>query len=171
MTARPQWTTRPESDSDVEAVRRITVAAFETSDEADLVDDLRRGPGWIDGLSMLAVDDGGNPVGHALLTRCHIGDTPALCLAPCSVLPRYQRTGAGSAAIRAVLAAAKQRGERLVTVLGHADYYPRFGFTRASGHGVRMNVAVPDESLMVLALDDGPIPIGAIRYAAAFGDI
>ena len=58
-----------------------------------------------------------------------------------------------------------------MTVLDHPDYYPRFGFTRASAHGVRMNVDVPDEALMVLALDEHPIPSGAIRYAAAFGDI
>lgn len=171
MTTRPQWTTRPETDADIAAVRRINLAAFETADEADLVDALRRDPAWIDGLSMLAVDDSGTPVGHALLTRCHIGDTPAVCLAPCAVLPQYQRTGAGAAAIRAVLDAARRRGEQSVTVLGHPDYYPRFGFTRASEHGVRMNIDVPDEALMVLALGEHPIPTGAIRYAAAFGDI
>ncbi len=107
---------------------------------------------------MLSVDADGEPVGFALLTRCHIGDTPALCLAPCAVLPQYQRTGAGSAAIRAVLDAAKQRGEHFVTVLGHPEYYPRFGFTRASAHDVRMNVVVPEDALMVLALGGRPDP-------------
>lgn len=68
------WTTRPESDSD--AVRRILLAAFDTAEEADLVDALRRDPAWVDGLSMLTVDADGEPVGFALLTRCHIGDTP-----------------------------------------------------------------------------------------------
>lgn len=171
MNAHPHWTTRPETTADIESVRRITLAAFDTTEEADLVDALREDPAWIDGLSMLAVNDDGKAVGHALLTRCHIGDTPALCLAPCSVLPEYQGTGAGSAAIRAVLESAKERGEQFVTVLGHPDYYPRFGFVRASEHGVRMNVEVPDDALMVLALDGRPIPSGAIRYAAAFGDI
>ncbi|MCA1006492.1 N-acetyltransferase [Rhodococcus hoagii] len=171
MNTHTHWTTRPETTTDIESVRRINVAAFETAEEADLVDALRQDPAWIDGLSMLTLDDDGAPVGHALLTRCHIGDTPALCLAPCAVYPEYQRTGAGSAAIRAVLDAARQRGEHFVTVLGHPDYYPRFGFTRASEHGVRMNVEVPDDALMVLALDGRPIPSGAIRYAAAFGDI
>lgn len=165
------WTTRPESDTDSDAVRRILLAAFDTAEEADLVDALRRDPAWVDGLSMLTVDADGEPVGFALLTRCHIGDTPALCLAPCAVLPQYQRTGAGSAAIRAVLGAAKQRGEHFVTVLGHPEYYPRFGFTRASAHDVRMNVDVPEDALMVLALDGRPIPGGTITYAAAFGDI
>ncbi|NLU83919.1 N-acetyltransferase [Rhodococcus sp. HNM0569] len=167
----PHWTTRPEEPTDVEAIRGILLAAFDTPEEADLVDELRRSGAWIDGLSMVAVDAAGDPVGHALLTRCHIDDTPALCLAPCSVLPEHQRTGAGTAATTAVLDAARARGEHAVTVLGHPEYYPQFGFTRASRHGVRMKAEVPDEALMVLALDGTPIPGGTIRYAAPFGDI
>lgn len=86
------------------------------------------------------------------------------------VLPAYQRRGVGSAAIRAVLDAAQGSGETLVVVLGHADYYPRFGFTRASGSGVRVSFEVPDEALMVLALDPPrAVPGGIVRYAAAFG--
>ena len=55
-------------------------------------------------------------MGHALLTRCHVGGTPALALAPCAVLPRVQRRGAGSAAISAGLEAARPMGEKLVLV-------------------------------------------------------
>lgn len=131
----------------------------------------RRDPAWIDGLSIATLDDTGALVGHALLTRAHIGDTAALCLAPRAVLPQYQKTGAGSAAIRAAFDAAKAMGEHFVTVLGHPEYYPRFGFTRASTHGVAMKVSVPDEALMVLSLDGEPLPSGGIRYAAAFDDI
>lgn len=171
MTTPRQWLTRPETDADIASVRRINLAAFETAEEADLVDTLRTDPGWIDGLSMLSAAEDGTPAGYALLTRCHIGDVAALCLGPCAVTPEYQRTGAGSAAIRAVLEAAGQRQERFVTVLGHPAYYPRFGFARASGHGVRMRDEVPDDALMVLALDGSPIPAGVIRYAAPFGDI
>lgn len=171
MSTRTHWTTRAETAADIAAIREINLAAFDTAEEADLVDVLRRDPAWIDGLSIVAVDDTGAPVGHTLLTRAHIGDTPALCLAPCAVLPRYQRTGAGSAAIRAALDAATQRGEQFITVLGHPGYYPRFGFTRASEHGVTMKVDVPDEALMVLSLDGKELPPGTIRYAAAFGDI
>ncbi|GGX91708.1 GNAT family N-acetyltransferase [Streptomyces fructofermentans] len=163
------WITRTETGADVPAVREIVLAAFGTPAEADLVDALRADAAWIDGLSVVSAGDDGRPVGHALLTRCHIGDTPALCLAPCAVLPEYQRTGAGSAAIRAALAAARERGERFVTVLGHPDYYPRFGFTRASAHGIGLSIEVPDEALMVLALHDDALPSGTIRYAAPFG--
>ncbi|GAA1007508.1 acetyltransferase [Streptomyces sp. F-3] len=165
------WITRAETRADVPAVRDILLAAFPTSAEADLVDALRADPAaWIEGLSLVAADTTGHPVGYALLTRCHIGTAPALCLAPCAVRPERQRTGAGSAAIRAALDAARSLGEHHVVVLGHPDYYPRFGFTRASEHGIRLTVDVPDDALMALSLDaDHPLPGGTVRYAAPFG--
>ena len=170
MSSHGRWLTRPETGPDFPLIRAITVAAFDTPLEADLVDALRAGPAWIDGLSMVTTNADGDPVAHALLTRCHIDQVPALCLAPCSVHPHHQRSGAGSAAIRAVLQAAADLDERYVTVLGHPEYYPRFGFTRASAHGIRVPFDVPDEALMVQALDPGSRPPGGtIRYAAAFG--
>ncbi|MGK5632028.1 GNAT family N-acetyltransferase [Streptomyces sp. URMC 123] len=163
------WATRPETEADIPAVRAILLAAFDTPLEADLVDALRADAAWIDGLSVVATDATDHPVAHALLTRCHIGDTPALCLAPVSVRPERQRTGAGSAAIRAALDAARDRGEHYVTVLGHPEYYPRFGFERASAHGIGLTIDVPDEAMMALSLDGGPLPSGTVRYAAPFG--
>lgn len=164
------WKTRAETSADVGAVRAINLAAFDTDAEADLVEALRADPSWIPGLSLLAIDEEGTPVGHALLTRCHIGTVPALCLAPCAVLPEYQRRGVGSAVIRAALDAARGRGERYATVLGHPAYYPRFGFTPASAHSIGAGIDVPDEALMAMALDrSGPLPGGTIRYAAPFG--
>ncbi len=164
------WTTRAETSADIPAIRDIVLSAFETSLEADLVDALRADPCWIEGLSLVSTDENDRPVGYALLTRCHIGDTPALCLAPCAVRPERQNSGAGSAAVRAALAAAQDMGERHVVVLGHPAYYPRFGFTRASAHGIGLTIDVPDEALMALALDAGhPLPSGTVRYAAPFG--
>ncbi|RKS08332.1 putative N-acetyltransferase YhbS [Nocardiopsis sp. Huas11] len=149
----PTWTTRTETGADAAAVRDLTLAAFDTPLEADLVDALREDPAWIDGLSLVAEDGGGRVVAHALLTRCHIDDVPALCLGPCSVRPEHQGRGAGSAVIRAALAAAAEQGERFVVVLGHPSYYPRFGFGRASVHGIGVSIEVPDEALMALSLD------------------
>lgn len=163
------WNTRVETDADITTVREINLAAFDTAAEADLVDALRADTGWIPGLSLISTDAQGKPVGHALLTRCHIGDVPGLCLAPCAVLPRFQRTGAGSAAITAGLEAARAMGERYVVVLGHPTYYPRLGFGRASGHGITLSIEVPDEALMALSLDGSPLPGGQVRYAAPFG--
>jgi putative acetyltransferase len=163
------WTTRTEKTDDIPAIHDVVAAAFETSAEADLVDALRADQSWIEGLSVVTVGEAGEVVGHALLTRCHIDATPALCLAPCAVRPDQQRSGAGSAAIRAALAAARAIGEHHVVVLGHPTYYPRFGFTRASTHGIRLSIDVPDEALMALSLTGTPLPSGMVRYAAPFG--
>ncbi|MER6676028.1 N-acetyltransferase [Streptomyces sp. NPDC000983] len=163
------WTARPETAADVDVVRDIVLAAFETPLEADLVDALRSDDAWIDGLSHVSAGPDGTPVGYALLTRCRIGEVPALCLAPVAVHPDQQRRGAGDAAIRSVLEAARRRGEEFVTVLGHPGYYPRFGFERAAAHGIGVPFDVPEEALMALALGSAPLPAGTIRYAGPFG--
>ena len=164
------WTTRPETPDDVAAIREVNRAAFPTAVEGDLVDGLRASDAWIEGLSIVTLDGDGTVVGHALLTRCHVDGAPALALAPCAVLPRAQRRGAGSAAIRAGLKAARAMGEKLVLVLGHPEYYPRFGFTPASTFGIRPSFEAPDEAMMALALDpEAAIPPGTIAYPAPFG--
>ncbi|WP_234401959.1 GNAT family N-acetyltransferase [Thermobifida halotolerans] len=165
------WTVRAEAPGDAAAVRDIHLAAFPTAEEADLVDALRGdADAWIPGLSLVVQAPDGALVGHVLFTRCHVDGHPALALAPCAVLPAHQRRGAGTSAIRAGLAAARARGENLVLVLGHADYYPRFGFAPASRWGIRPPFEVPDEAMMGLALDPTrPVPSGVIAYPAAFG--
>jgi putative acetyltransferase len=164
------WTTRPETAVDVVAIRGVNLAAFPSEEEADLVDALRASDAWIDGLSIVTEDVEATVVAHALLTRCHVDGVPALALAPCAVLPRVQRRGAGSAAIRAGLDAARTLGENVVIVVGHPDYYPRFGFTPGSAFGIHASFDVPDEALMALALDPSvESPRGTITYPAPFG--
>lgn len=164
------WTTRPETEQDIPAIREVVLGAFPTPMEADLVEALRADPAWLPGLSTVAEDADGAIAGYALLTRCHVGDSTALALGPCAVLPRHQRQGAGSAAIRTGIEAARAMGENLVLVLGHPGYYPRFGFTRASAHGIRPSFEVPDEAMMALVLDHAhPVPSGTIVYPAPFG--
>ncbi|MEU4834327.1 N-acetyltransferase [Streptosporangium sp. NPDC023615] len=165
------WITRAETGADLAAIRAVNLAAFPTSEEADLVEALRADPSaWLAGLSWLALAPDGSVTGFALLTRCHVGDAPALTLGPCAVLPDRQGRGAGSAAVRAALHAAREQGESLVLVLGHAAYYPRFGFVPASRHGIRAPFDVSDEHMMALVLDPArPVPSGVIRYPAAFG--
>ncbi|MFI1305699.1 GNAT family N-acetyltransferase [Streptomyces sioyaensis] len=169
--ANASWRPRPETAEDRPAVRRLHLAAFETAQEADLVEALRRDPeAWLPGLSWVADAPDGTPVAHALLTRCHVGEVPAVALAPCAVLPAFQRSGAGGAVIRALLAAAQAAGERTAIVLGHPPYYPRFGFVpAASRFGIRPPQPWPDEAFMALSLDGFPPPRGAVRYAGAFG--
>ncbi|KOV34003.1 acetyltransferase [Streptomyces sp. XY431] len=166
------WHTRVEQPGDLPAVHELTVAAFGRPSEADLVEALRADEAWIDGLSIVVTTRAeAGPVGHVLLTRAFIGDTPALAMGPVSVHPDHQRSGAGSALVRAGLDAARARGERFVILLGHPWYYPRFGFGRASEHGITLTVDAPDEAWMALSLDPArhPLPSGTARWAAAFG--
>lgn len=162
---------RPETTADRPALRRVHLAAFETPGEADLVEALRHDPAaWLPGLSWVADAPDGTPAAHALLTRCHVGEEPAVALAPCAVLPSYQRCGAGTAVIRALLAAARAAGERTAIALGHPSYYPRFGFVpAASRYGILPPQPWPEEAFLALSLDGSPPPRGTVRYPAAFG--
>ena len=166
-----RWTTRAERDGDADAIRDVVLAAFPTPDEARIVEDLRADPeAWIDGLSIVTTDADGTIVGYALNSRCRVDAEPALTLGPCAVLPSCQRSGAGSAAIAAGLDVARAHAENVVVVLGHAEYYPRFGFVPASRFGIRAPFDVPNEAMMALVLDDArPVPSGTIAYPAAFG--
>ncbi|MFJ3539085.1 GNAT family N-acetyltransferase [Streptomyces sp. NPDC090109] len=167
----PRWRTRPEAAGEEAEVRRIEAAAFGSEAEADLVDALRAdADAWLPGLSYVAEAPDGTVAAHALITRCRVGGAPAAALAPVAVAPEHQRTGAGQAVVRAVLDAARLRGETLVLVLGHPEYYPRFGFERASAYGIRPGFEVPDEAMRALVLDDSaPVPAGALVYPAPFG--
>ncbi|WP_440102730.1 GNAT family N-acetyltransferase [Streptosporangium sp. H16] len=165
------WTTRPETAADLTQIREVNLAAFPTSHEADLVEALRADPqAWIPGLSWVTEAPDGSIAGFALLTRCHVDGSPALTLGPCAVRPEHQRRGAGAAAVHAALDAAREQGENLVLVLGHAEYYPRFGFVPASSHFIRPPFDVEDKYMMALVFDPSrPVPTGTIRYPAAFG--
>ncbi|WP_371574814.1 GNAT family N-acetyltransferase [Streptomyces sp. NBC_01314] len=171
MSLTTDWTTRPETSADREQVYGVNASAFGTDAEAGLVDALREDPGaWLPGLSYVAEAADGTIAAYALITRCHVDEVPALALAPVAVLPEQQRQGAGAAVVRAALEAARACGERLVLVLGHPEYYPRFGFVRASEYGIRPGFDVPDAAMMALVLDGSTsVASGTIRYPAAFG--
>ena len=165
---------RPETPADLPAIRTVNVAAFGRDGEADLVDCLRASDAWVDGWSLVAVDGSDRVVGHLLLSRVVIegagGSTWSVpSLAPMAVLPESQGRGAGSALVRAGIAAADARGEPLIVVLGHPAYYPRFGFVPASGHGITCPYPVPDEVFLVRLLTaDDPAIRGRLRYPACF---
>lgn len=124
-----------ETPSDIDAIHAVHAAAFETTLEADLVTALRADKGWLPALSLVAVIDD-RVVGHVVCTRAHLAGRPSLGLGPLGVHPDLQKSGVGSALMHAVLAAADALDEPSVVLLGHTDYYPRFGFEPAARHGI-----------------------------------
>jgi len=158
------WNTRVETPSDIEPLRDLTRDAFGRQFEVDFLDALRADSvAWIPGLSFVATTSDDTPIAYALLTRCHVDDVPVLSLGPVAVLPAYQRQGAGGAAVRAALATARHREEPAALVLGHAEYYPRFGFRQATEFGVH-HPQYDGPNLMALALDDRAVPAGDLTY-------
>jgi putative acetyltransferase len=149
---------RPEEPRDIAAIRYVNEQAFGGSAEANAIEALRdRGAAT---LSLVAeIDD--RVVGHLFFTPAAIETAdhtwPALGLAPLAVLPEYQRQGIGSALMKAGLAECARLGYERVIVLGHPQYYPRFGFMRASLYGIRPEWEVPDEAFMVLELQHGAL--------------
>lgn len=164
---------RAERGEDRGAIRAVHHAAFGRDAEPDLVDRLRGDAAYIAALSLVAESEG-RIVGHIMLTRasvqCASGDVEALALAPMAVVPRMQRRGVGAALIERALAEAERLGHALVIVLGHAAYYPRFGFRRASEYKIGASFDVPDEALMAKWLGGAEPRVldGRIRYADPF---
>ncbi|MEV6288667.1 N-acetyltransferase [Kribbella sp. NPDC051770] len=160
------WITRAESGADSTAVDAVNFHAFGRRLEPDIVLRLRTSNAWIPTLSYVATR-AGEIVAHALLSRCHIDESPALVLGPVAVLPQYQGAGAGSATIRAALAAARAEGEHAVVVLGHHEYYPRFGFRQATDSGIHSPYDGPNQMALGLVAER-ILPRGTIRYPTAW---
>ena len=121
---------RPENREDRTAIRHINIAAFGRDVEASLVDALRDDGSVV--VSLVA-ELYGEIVGHILFSPVSIMTTSvaviALSLAPMAVLPRHQRMGIGSRLVEEGLEVCRNRGDRIVVVLGHPEFYPRFGFS------------------------------------------
>ncbi len=161
---------RTQSAEDDSAVRQVNEAAFPTPVEADLIERLRAEADPV--ISLVAEDDGAI-VGHILFSPATLAadsDFVAFALGPMAVLPARQRQGIGSNLVRAGLDECARLGCRAVFVLGHPDYYPRFGFVPASRYGIVSQFEVPDEVFMALELEPGALAgkAGKMRYHAAF---
>jgi putative acetyltransferase len=167
---------RPERPGDDEAIRGVHDAAFGGPAEGRIVDEVRGSHAWVPGLSLVAVDPTtGAIVGHVLMSRAALerSDAPAasvLVLGPIGVHPDHQGQGVGAMLMRRAIGAALATGEPLIALLGHASYYPRFGFERGRDLGIEPPAPWPDDSWLVLRLPAWtPDLRGRVRYPAAFG--
>jgi putative acetyltransferase len=165
---------RAETESDREAIQKVNDRAFGGNNEGKLVESIRGTENFDPNLSLCAVTDSDNLVGHLLLSTAFIdGDTETyqtLALAPMSVLPGWQNKGIGSRLVKEGLLRAKKNGFKHVVVLGHPRYYPKFGFEPAARKGILPPFAVPDDVFMVIELQENALKgmKGTVRYPSTF---
>jgi putative acetyltransferase len=168
---------RAEQPADHPEVFQAVERAFGRPDEARLVEALRRSPAFVPELSLVAVE-GDGIVGYVLFTRIVVSDgaersEDALALAPLAVLPERQRSGIGSSLVRRGLAEARGLGHKVVIVVGHRSYYPRFGFIPGEPLGIRPPFAVSPGAFMVLGLVPDALAgvRGVVEYPPEFGRV
>jgi putative acetyltransferase len=164
---------RPERAEDIDAIFEVNLQAFGQDGEARLVNALRRDGDFFHRLSLVAVS-GERIIGHILFTPVTIdsdtASTAALALAPLAVHQDFQCLGIGAALIEEGLEECRRLGHRIVIVVGHPLYYPRFGFLIARDFGIRAPFPCPDEAFMLLPLADNALDgiSGTVRYPPAF---
>jgi NAD(P)H dehydrogenase (quinone) len=164
---------RNEEEKDRAAVHALNVVAFETPTEANLVDALRQKARPV--VSLVAQVNQ-TVVGHIMFSPVKLSGHSELIimgLAPMAVEPEHQRKGIGSALVRAGVEQCKKLGCGAVVVLGHPEYYPRFGFAPSASFGISCEYDVPEEVFMAIELQPGfldGVP-GKVKYHAAFGSM
>lgn len=169
---------RQEQEDDYKKTEYVVEEAFKTAEYTDhteqfLVAKLRNSNAFVPELSLVAEHDG-EIIGHIMLTKVIIrNDTKeeeALSLAPLSVLPEYQKEGVGSKLIEEALKTAKKLGFKSVIVLGHDQYYPKFGFKPGKNWGIISPFDVRDEFFMALELEEGSLKdvSGLVIYPREF---
>ncbi len=164
---------RAEAPEDYAAVRRVNALAFGRDGEAKLVDKLRAASPHI---SLVAVEDS-EVVGHIFFSPATVESYPAdfaaVALGPMAVLPEHQSRGVGSRLVARGLEECEARGHDAVFVLGHPDYYPRFGFSPSAAKGIRCEFPVPDEAFMVVELRPGALGgrTGLMKYRPEFAEV
>jgi putative acetyltransferase len=165
---------RAETPEDRPAVRRVNELAFGRAGEANLVEALRENvPAHVS----LVAEEGAFVVGHIFFSPVTVesasGDWEAVGLAPMAVLPEQQGRGVGSALVREGLKECLRLGREVVFVLGHAEYYPRFGFRPAGPRGINCEFPAPEEFFMVAELRPGALAgrTGLVRYRPEFHNV
>ena len=171
---------RQERITDFKEVFSLIKEAFKDEQFSDhkeqlLVERLRKSEAFIPELSLVAEIDG-KIVGHILITKLKIknvmNEFESLALAPVSVLPTYQKRGIGGKLIIEAHQKATDLGYKSIVLLGHENYYPRFGYKQASEYGIELPFEVPKENCMVIELvEDGLKGVsGTVEYPKEFNE-
>lgn len=165
---------REEELVDTEAIWNINTDVFETEAEAKLVNVLRDSGCTF--ISLVAETDN-KAVGHILFTPVELSGNKnklkLIGLAPMAVLQQYQNKGIGSKLVKAGIEICQSKGYDAVVVLGHPDYYPKFGFVPSNTYGIKSEYEVPDEAFMILELVSGSLKghKGVIKYHESFNSV
>jgi putative acetyltransferase len=162
---------RAERPGDFAAIRLVQRRAFAPSEqEADIVEALRASGDYVPALCLVAVLDG-EVVGHAAFSRARLDpEGQVLVLGPIAVLPEHQREGFGSALILEGLRRAEETEFPVVVVVGHPDYYPRFGFEPAAALGLTTPAGHSPDAWMAHRLPAfRPDVRGSVIFPDAFG--
>jgi len=141
---------RKELPADITAIRDLNKRAFEQDQEANIVDALRSNGAAR--LSLVATLND-RVVGHIMYSPLALGQVAGAELGPMAVLPEYQRQGIGGKLVEAGNRQLKEDGCPFIVVVGHAAYYPRFGFKPARAQRITCEWEVPDDAFMLLVLD------------------
>jgi putative acetyltransferase len=163
---------RTETGADLAAVGEVNHLAFGREAEARLVDELRDG-GYAR-LSLVA-EEAGQLVGHVMFSEAVIrtdgGEVGALALGPLGVIPERQGRGVGSALVREGLDRCVREGHRIVVLLGHPGYYPRFGFS--AERAGNLSSPYSGDAFMALELAPGALSrvVGEFEFAPPFGTV
>jgi putative acetyltransferase len=165
-------TVRPESAEDIRAIDVVHISAFGGEAEAQLVSALRESATYNRELSLVA-ELGGRIVGHVLLTRVPLRkdgtEKNVLALGPMSVVPSQSHRGIGSELINASISLATDKGYGAIVVLGHPEYYKRFGFVPARDLQVSCNLPAPEDALTVMEVVAGNLAGGGhVEYPEPF---
>ena len=165
---------REEKPEDVAGIRLVNERAFKQPAEANIIDKLRQN---CNGLLSLVAIEGDNIIGHVLFSPAVVnsdhGVVAGMGLAPMAVSPQHQRQGIGAALIKHGIARLRECGCPFVIVLGHEEYYPRFGFKPACQYGLQSQLEnVPEEAFMVMILDEIAMQgtSGVARYKDEFDE-
>ena len=162
---------REERSDDVAAVREVNRRAFGQDQESNIVDALRTNGGAL--LSLVATVSG-QVAGHIMYSPLTVAENVlGVALGPMAVVPEYQRQGIGTQLIEAGNRKIKDAGYPFIIVVGHAEYYPRFGFRPANEYGIRCEWDVPDEVFMLLVLNEAKMQgaSGLAKYRHEFSTI